>query len=195
MAYTILGLGNPEVEYRNTRHNAGAIVVDTISREISSSDWKNDSIKKSLISKGEIGGEKVILIKPQSFMNKSGVAIKDLVGLPKKIANLIVIHDDIDLPLGSLKIVFNRGSGGHKGVESIVRTLKSNSFVRIRVGVTPTTPGGKLKKPEHNKLVDFIVGEFKKPELLIINKISKTVYEAIEMLIEEGLNKAMTNFN
>lgn len=195
MGYIILGLGNPEAEYANTRHNVGMIIIDQFAKKNIGSDWKKDNNRNSLISKIEIDDEKVLLIKPQTFMNKSGASIKDLAGGPKKIEKLIVIQDDLDLPLGSMKIVFNRGSGGHKGIESIVRSIKSEAFVRVRVGICPTTPGGKLKKPDHNKLLDFIVGEFKKPELDEIKKVGKKVCEVLESIIKDGLQKTMTNFN
>ena len=195
MPFIILCLGNPESEYANTRHNVGMIVLDMFSKKNGASEWKKDEVRNALISKAEIDNEKVILLKPQTFMNKSGFTVKDLVGSPKKIEKLIVIQDDLDLPLGSIKIVFNRGSGGHKGIESIVRSIKSEAFVRVRVGICPTTPGGKLKKPDHTKMLDFIVGEFKKPELDEIKKVGKKVCEALEVLVSESREKAMTNFN
>ncbi|MFA6050602.1 MAG: aminoacyl-tRNA hydrolase [Candidatus Paceibacterota bacterium] len=195
MSYTILGLGNPGEEYEETRHNVGAIILDTFAKKIGAGEWKKDGVRNALVAKGEVGGEKVLLVKPQAFMNKSGVSVKDLSGSPKKLEKMIVIHDEIDLPLGTTKIVFDRGSGGHKGVESIVRAVKSNAFVRIRVGICPTTPSGKPKKPDHAKILDFIVGEIKKPEMDILKKVTKKVCEAIEVLITDGRQKAMTDFN
>ena len=195
MGYIIVGLGNPEKEYENTRHNVGMIVLDCLAKKINAVEWKKDNNRQSLVSKGDINDEKILLVKPQAFMNKSGVAVKDLANSPKKLEKLIVIHDDLDLPIGSMKIVFDRGSGGHKGVESIVRTVKSTGFVRVRIGICPTTPSGKLKKPDHSKLLDFIVGELKKPELDEIKKVAKHAILAIEVLVSEGRQKAMTEFN
>lgn len=195
MGYIIVGLGNPEKEYENTRHNAGMIILDQFAKKNEGSDWKKDNTRDALVSKVEVGDEKVLLVKPQTFMNKSGVSVKDLQGSPKKLEKLIVIQDDLDLPLGSMKIVFNRGSGGHKGIESIVRSVKSEAFVRVRVGICPTTPSGKLKKPDHTKMLNFIVGEFKKPELDIIKKVGKKVCEALEVMITESRERAMTEFN
>ncbi len=195
MGYVVCGLGNPGDEYKNTRHNVGMIIIDEFAKKNGGSDWKKDSVRNALISKVDLEGEKILLIKPQTFMNKSGISVKDLVQSPKKLEKLVVIQDDLDLPLGSTKIVFNRGSGGHKGIESIVRTVKSEAFVRVRVGICPTTPSGKLKKPDHKKILDFIVGEFKKPELDIIKKVGKKVCDALEMIINESREKAMTEFN
>lgn len=195
MSYIIVGLGNPEVEYENTRHNVGMIILDMLAKKKEGSEWKKDGVRNALVSKFDIDGEKIIAIKPQTFMNKSGISVKDLQGSPKKLEKLIVIQDDLDLPIGNMKIVFNRGSGGHKGIESIVRSVKSEAFVRVRVGICPTTPSGKLKKPDHLKMLDFIVGEFKKPELEIVKKVGKKVCEALEVIVTESLQKGMTEFN
>src|SRR3989344_1801574 len=142
MSYIILGLGNPGEEYKSTRHNSGATILDAFSKKIAKenggAEWKKDNNRQSLVAKVELGKEKILLVKPQAFMNKSGVAVKDFVGQKKKLEKLVVIHDDLDLPVGSMKIVFNRGSGGHKGVESIIRAVKSEAFTRIRIGICPT---------------------------------------------------------
>ncbi len=195
MSYIIVGLGNPEKEYLNTRHNVGMIIADLFVKKNGGSEWKKDNNRNALISKTDVNGEKTVVVKPQAFMNKSGISVKDLAGSPKKIEKLIVVQDDLDLPIGSMKIVFNRGSGGHKGIESIMRSVKSEAFIRIRVGICPTTPSGKLKKPDHTKMLDFIVGDFKKPEMDEIKKVGKKVCEAIEMIVTESRERAMTEFN
>lgn len=195
MSYIILGLGNPGEEYKSTRHNSGATVLDAFAKKIGAGEWQKDNNRQSLVAKGALGKEKVLLVKPQAFMNKSGVAVRDLAGAKKKLENLVVIHDDLDLPVGSMKIVFNRGSGGHKGVESVIRVVKSEAFTRIRIGICPTTPSGKPKKPDHKKLMDFIVEPFKKPEADAFKKIAKKACEALEVLITESRQKAMTDFN
>ncbi len=195
MSYTILGLGNPGTDYENTRHNAGMIILDAFAKKISAGEWKKDGVRNALVAKGDLDGEKVLLIKPQAFMNKSGVSVKDLAGTPKKIEKMIVIHDDLDLPLGTMKIVFDRGSGGHKGVESINRAVKSTAYARMRIGVCPTTPSGKLKKPDHKKVLDFIVGPIKGSEAQELKKVTKKAVEALEVLITESRQKAMTDFN
>ena len=213
MSYIILGLGNPGEEYKSTRHNSGATILDAFSKKIAKenggAEWKKDNNRQSLVAKarlpspagkanggqGDLDGEKILLVKPLAFMNKSGVAVKDLVGQKKKLEKLVVIHDDLDLPIGGMKIVFNRGSGGHKGVESIIRAVKSEAFTRIRIGICPTTPSGKLKKPDHKKLMDFIVEDFKKPEMEAFKKVAKKACEALETIISESRAKAMTEYN
>lgn len=193
--FYIVGLGNPGEEYKNTRHNVGMMAV---SRFIKDNDLNEPiSTKKfpAFITEGTFKKEKFMLMFPQTFMNKSGSTLKSLITGPKKAEQLVVIHDDLDLPVGKIKIIFNRGSGGHKGVESIVRTIKTEAFIRIRVGVCPTTPSGKLKKPDHKKILDFIVGEFKPAEMDVIKKTLKNVSEAIGTIITEGLSPAMNKFN
>ena len=109
---------------------------------------------------------------------------------------MVVIYDDLDMPLGKIKISFGRGSGGHKGIESIVRSIKTKDFIRIRVGIAPATPSGKIKKIKtEQKVIDFILGDFKKKETEILKKVFKKVNEALEVIIKEGRSNAMNEFN
>lgn len=194
--YYITALGNPGEEYKNTRHNVGRIALEEFFKRNGFSDWTLDKKLKALSSQGKIGKEKAFLIEPETFMNKSGLSLQSIITSKKKAENLIVIHDDLDLPMRKFKISFNKSSGGHRGVESIIKAIKTQSFTRIRVGISPSTPGGKLKKPKGEKEVaDFILGEFKKREMEILKKISKKVAEAIEMILTEGREKAMGEFN
>lgn len=173
----VVGLGNPGTEYEKTRHNAGFIVVDAIAKKI------DEKLK-------------VKFIKPDTFMNNSGRAVAPLVKTKKDLADLIVIYDDIDIALGKIKISFNRSSGGHNGVESIINHVKSQEFLRIRIGICPTTPTGKNKKPKgEDKVLKFLLSEFKKEELEELKKISKTIANAVEVIYTEGSQKAMTLFN
>lgn len=187
----VVGLGNPGKEYEHTRHNAGQIVLDfVLGKKI---DWKKSSGTKALYYKE---GQAEYL-KPLTFMNNSGHVVlyaKEKHKVPLK--NIIVIYDDIDLPLGKIKISFDKSSGGHNGLESIIKKLKSREFVRIRVGIAPKTPSGKIRKPVGEKAVlKFLLGEFKKSELETIKKLSKKIAEAIEMIFTEGHQKAMSIYN
>ena len=196
MNYIIVGLGNPGEEYKNTRHNTGRVMLEHFRKKNGFSDWASDKKLKALVSAGKIGKGKVILVLPEIFMNNSGKSVASLVKNKKDAERLIVIYDDIDLPLGTFKISFNRGSGGHKGIESIVKTLKTREFVRVRVGISPATPSGRLKKPSGEKVVhDFIIGNFKEKEGEVMKKLSKKVIEAIEMIFSAGHEKAMSEFN
>lgn len=192
----IVGLGNVGLEYEGTRHNAGRIILEKIAKANNFGDWKNDMKLKSFRSKGELSGEKVEFLLPNTFMNNSGVAVAQIIDNPKKLKNLVVVYDDMDLPVGSLKISFNRSSGGHNGLESIIKKVKSREFVRIRIGVCPVTPTGKFKKPKGEEAVlKFLLGVFKEDELKIVKNQSKKVTEIITMLSSEGKDKAMTLFN
>ncbi len=197
MSYIIAGLGNPGQEYENTRHNTGRIVLNYLYKKLPVkkffSDWREDKKLHTLISEGVFGKEKLTLLMPNNFMNNSGQSLKPLISSKKKAAELIVIHDDLDLPLGSFKISFNKGSGGHRGLESIIKNIKTQEFIRIRVGISPVTPSGKLKKPKGEKeVVDFIIKEFKPSELETIKKVSKKILEAVESIFTDGLFKAMS---
>lgn len=196
MTYIIVGLGNPGEEYENTRHNTGRIILEKIKKNFDLDEWDIDKKSGSQTSKGEIDGEKVLLMMPETFMNKSGGALKNLITNKKKAESLIVIHDDLDIPLGKSKMTFNRGSGGHRGVESIIRAIKTEGFIRIKVGISPATPSGKIKKPSGEEAVTkLILGKFKPAELDTLKKISKKVNLAIETLISHSLSKSMTEFN
>lgn len=162
---------------------------------------------------GNKGGVQIALVCPQTFMNKSGDALRQIKDLrfrikdkKKKIENLAVIHDDLDIPFGSYKISFDKSSGGHKGVESIIRALKTQAFVRVRVGISPFVKvrtkkrGGissfVLKKPKGNAAVQkHILGKFSADELAALKKLAKRLSEAIAMLVTEGREKAMSRYN
>lgn len=202
----IVGLGNPGKEYEKNRHNAGRIILQYIAKANDFSDWKNDMKLKALRSKGEIekparlnsrsGGEKFDFIIPETFMNNSGLAVAPLIDSKKKLEKLVVIYDDLDLPMGTLKISFNKSSGGHNGLESVIRKVKSQEFVRIRIGVSPATPTGKIKKPKGEaSVLKFLLGDFKEDELKTLKKLSKEISDIINMISAEGKDKAMTIYN
>ena len=130
-------------------------------------------------------------------MNNSGVsAAYEMKANKLKPAQVVVIYDDMDLPIGRIKISFNRSSGGHNGVESIIKHLKTQEFLRIRVGISPHTPGGKLKKPSGEKAVlDFLLKDFKDAEITELKKVSKKIKEALEVFMSDGKDKMMSLYN
>ncbi|MEI8337980.1 MAG: aminoacyl-tRNA hydrolase [bacterium] len=195
MSYVIVGLGNPGEEYKDTRHNTGRIVLTYAIKNFDFGEFKIDKKIQALSATGKIDGENVKAIMPETFMNKSGNSLKTLITSEKKAKTLVVIHDDLDLPIGSLRISFNRGAGGHRGVESIIRAIKTEKFIRIKIGISPMTPSGKIKKPKSEKVGDFILAKFKPEEMIELKKVSKKVGEAIETMIKEDVYKAMTEFN
>ncbi|MCX6713642.1 MAG: aminoacyl-tRNA hydrolase [Candidatus Vogelbacteria bacterium] len=197
--YLFVGLGNPGVEYEKSRHSVGRMIlqawVKTPGKEAEFSPWVLDKKINALSSKGEVDGTEVRLILPETFMNNSGKSVKPLITNLKKAHNLVVIHDDVDLPLGKMKICFDRGSGGHRGLESIIKAIKTREFIRVKVGVSPKTPSGKIKKPDSEKIVDFIIGNFKPAELEEFKKIIKKAKEALVVIAGEGYGRAMNEFN
>jgi peptidyl-tRNA hydrolase, PTH1 family len=197
MPFIIVGLGNPGEEYTNTRHNAGRIALEVFRKKNDLPEFEPIKKLNSLISEGKAGKERVTLLLPETFMNKSGNAVRPLITSAKKAEKeLIVIHDDLDLPLGRVKISFNKSSGGHRGVESIIKNIKTEAFTRVRVGISPANAKGVVKKPKGEDLVnDFIIAPFKPKELDEIKKAAKVVAEALELIIKEGREVAMGSTN
>ena len=196
MQYLIVGLGNPGEEYVATRHNAGRMVVEVFRKKNDFSEWKKDVALKALVSKGTFGKDKVTLLAPDNFMNVSGKSVAPLVKSAKEAERTIVVYDDLDLPLGAMKISFNRSSGGHKGLESIIKALKTRAFARLRIGVCPATPSGKLRKPKgEDAILDFIIGPFKKPEQEVMQKVTKKAADALALVLSEGREKATGEVN
>ena len=176
----VVGLGNPGKEYENTRHNTGRILVGILEKKL---DKENNQ-------------QKIKFLTPDTFMNNSGKAVAPLIKTKKDLKDLVVIYDDIDLPLGKIKISFNRSSGGHNGLGSVIKSLKSEEFLRIRIGISGATPKGVVKKPKGEKAVlNFLLGKFKKSELETIKKLSKKVAEAVEIIFTESKEKAMSLYN
>jgi peptidyl-tRNA hydrolase, PTH1 family len=203
--YIVVGLGNPGEEYEGTRHNVGMMVLDAFTKKTDFSLWEIDKVTKSVVSKGKVGKNKVLLLKPETFMNKSGEALSTLIKNKqlkietKKINNekvkalesLIVIHDDLDLPLGKIKISFNKNSGGHRGVESIIKTIKTTGFIRLRLGISSQNAKGKIKKPiGEDKVIDTILGKFKPAEIDLLKKTLKKGVLALELILTLGREKA-----
>ena len=185
----IVGLGNPGEKFNNTPHNLGFLVLDKFREKNNFPGFKLSKKLDSLISEEIFNGKKIILAKPQTFMNESGKAVKKIIANCKtQDTNLIVIHDDIDLSLETIKIIKNRGSAGHKGVESIIKEIGNNDFIRIRIGVILKT--GKLEKLE-----SFVLKRFNKEEKLIVDNIAQKATDIIYSLVKNGLEKTMNRYN
>jgi peptidyl-tRNA hydrolase, PTH1 family len=203
----IIGLGNPGTEYEGTRHNAGREAVLEFGKKMKFDEFELDKKSQALISSGKVGKTKVILALPETMMNLSGKAAGKLVKGPIKVKNaqgkavkafpdFILVHDDLDIPLGKAKFSWNKSSGGHKGVESVIKAVGTESFFRIRIGITPATAKGILKKPDHETINDnFIVAEFKDKEALELKKVIKKVVDCLEVAVGESVEKAMSEYN
>ena len=183
--YVIAGLGNPGKKYENTRHNMGFITVDQLAIK---HDIKVDKLKfKALVGEGRIADQKVLLVKPQTYMNLSGESIRQVMLFykldPEK---LIVIYDDIDIELGALRIRKFGSAGTHNGMKSVVYQLQSDRFPRIRIGI------GSQKKGD---LVDFVIGGFSKEEVPVLEETVTKAVSAIECILEEDVDIAMNRYN
>ena len=185
----IVGLGNPGKKFQKTRHNLGFRAVDKIVANFQFPIFNFQSIFNAQISKKTLENQKIILAKPQTFMNLSGKGANLLITFYKlPLDNLWIIHDDIDIPLGKIRIVKDRGAAGHRGIESIIRELKTKDFVRFRVGIQPKS--GKPKNIEK-----FVLQKFKKEEEKIVKKVINETIEVIDFSLKKGLEKAMNEFN
>ncbi|HRH24137.1 MAG TPA: aminoacyl-tRNA hydrolase [Candidatus Paceibacterota bacterium] len=196
MAFVIIGLGNTGKEYEKTRHNAGRMVVELIAKKHDFPAFVLNKTAKALVSNGVIDGEKVTLVLPETMMNLSGKSAMAFVKSPKAAKNLLVIQDELDLPLGTLKMVFDRGSGGHKGVESVMRAIKTKAFTRLRVGISGAGKKHQAKKPSgEEKVVKHVIGKFKPTEEAVLKKSIARAAEASRLFVTEGIEKATMEAN
>lgn len=202
MAFILVGLGNPGAEYENTRHNTGAIVLEVFRKTAGFPEWSEDKKRKALMSEGKVGKEKVTLIFPQTFMNTSGSSLRENKDLrfkiydkkKKEVSNLVVIHDDLDIPFGKYKISFNKSSGGHRGVESIIKAVKTQAFTRVRVGIA-SSQAAVRKSQDESAVEKTILGKFTPDQLAGLKKLAKRIAEGLVCLITESREKAMSRFN
>jgi PTH1 family peptidyl-tRNA hydrolase len=182
----IVGIGNKGKEYDGTRHNIGRTIVDAYADSISAEFSYNKTVD-ALVAKDS----DVTLILPETFVNKSGYSVGKIVKSKKAAEMLLVVRDDLDMPLGTMKMTFGRGSGGHKGVESIARAIKTKDFAQLKIGISPSTPKGKLKKVSgEEKVAKFVLARFAPSDQTVLKKVSKKAQEAIRMFVEEGVEKA-----
>ena len=184
--YYIVGLGNPGLQYENTRHNVGFLTIDYLAKKY---DIKVKKLKfKSLYGQGEISGQKIMLIKPQTYMNNSGEAIRDLKNFYKfEDDKLIVILDDIDIDFGKIRIKKKGSAGTHNGMKSIIYQIQDDKFPRIKIAVG--------KKPEYMDLANFVLSGFTEKEAEVIREEIKLAADSIETMIESSIDMSMNKFN
>ena len=200
----IVGLGNPGIKYEKTRHNIGFMVVEQFLKDfetVDKTEWVDEKKFKSDIAmlnwQPRHGKEeKVILVKPKTYVNNSGLAVQLLTSYYKLLTNDIwIVHDDIDLPLGSMKIRFGGASAGHHGVESIIEKLGTDKFWRFRMGTGERNSKSEYRNSKLKNVEDFVLGEFRGGERGKVKHLIKRGVGAIEMGLEEGLEAAMNRFN
>lgn len=181
----IVGLGNPGREYENTRHNIGFMILDDYARRYNIKDFKNKF--NGSYAKVYRNGEYFILLKPLSYMNLSGTVVKKFASFFKiKPEDILVIHDDLDLPVGKIKVKFKGSSGGHNGIKNIIENLKTEIFPHFKIGID---------KDENILYKDYVVGKFSKKDLDKINKIYLFSSDVIDDFLDSDIEKVMSKYN
>ena len=184
--YLIAGLGNPTREYEKTRHNVGFEAIDILADKAGTT--VTEKKHKALYGKGYIGGQKVILAKPQTYMNLSGESIWEIADFYKiEPENIIILCDDINLSEGQLRIRLKGSAGGHNGLKNIISHLGTQEFPRIRIGVG--------EKPRGMDLADYVLGRFPKEQQAVMEEAYRDAAEAACMMIEDGADAAMNHYN
>ncbi len=186
LPYLVVGLGNPGREYRDTRHNIGFMVIDQLCKEMGVSMTRVQS--KALVAVGKLEGQKVILAKPQTFMNLSGQAVGGLMRFYKMpLDQVMVAHDDLDLPLGTLRLRPGGGSAGQKGMESIIQQLGTQNFARLRMGIG--RPPGQMEPAA------YVLQHFTRAEQDVVGLVLDRAVAAVRTFVREGLDAAMNQYN
>lgn len=182
----IAGLGNPGTEYAQTKHNVGFMLVDALAERLNASAWKEDFF--SAITEVRIGGEKVFLVKPLTYMNNSGEALGSMLSYYKMDADdLVVVHDDMDIPAGTVRIRKKGGSGGHNGIKSILAHVGSEDFVRVRIGVG--------RPPAGWTVVHHVLAPFSSEDVPLIREAITYLLPAVECIVTDGVDLAMNKYN
>lgn len=192
--YYIVGLGNPGEKYTNTRHNVGFQALAYIVERATLPQFVESGQHSGEISRATLFGHEVTLLRPSTFMNNSGSAVKKLVQKGEE-QQLIVIYDDVDLPPGTVKVSFNRGSGGHNGISSIIKEIDTRAFVRIRIGIAKRGFFGGVVRPKGEKLSSHVLGKLQKREEGEYQKAYETVCEVVQVIMQDGVDAAMQKYN
>lgn len=192
----VIGLGNPGAEYVGTRHNVGRMVLEYVMQQYHFSSLVQVHKYASAYAEGTICSKEVDILFPETFMNASGTAVKKVLADKKPATpQLIVVYDDIDIPLGEIKISYGRGSGGHNGINSIVHAIGTKDFTRIRVGIAPKTLLGAVKRPKGARMSHFVLGRFSAREQKMLEAVSQRVAVAVRLIVTDGVEKAMNELH
>jgi len=185
----IIGLGNPGDQYKNTRHNAGFMAVDHLVKAFGFDNFMKAEKFKSFVTEGLVSGEKVILAKPQTFMNLSGQSAQLLQNYYKvEPTDVLVIYDDVEIPLGSLRVRSGGTSGGHNGISSILKELATLEIPRIRIGIKP-------EKPFRGALEDYVLGSLTKMEETALSEVFETLPKMVESIVSGEIEAVMNAYN
>ncbi len=192
---TIVGLGNPGSEYRDTRHNVGWMVLSALIEQYGLPACVQSSRYTALISEGVIEGIPVSVLLPTGYMNNSGVSVARYLKEKGDTNQFIVVHDDVDLLFGDIRISYDRGAGGHNGVQSIINTCATKQFARIRVGVAQKNIFGVVRRPTGEDLSSFVLEKFKKNEVEALSAVFAKVDTALRLILTKGVEQAMQECN
>ena len=185
-AKLIIGIGNPDEQYQNTRHNVGFMFLDYLAQKLKADDFELEKKLDSLVSKTKLEKTPAILVKPQTYVNKTGSAAAKLKNFYKvKPEDTIVIQDDLDIPFGNTKLSFGKNSGGHKGIESIMKALKTKNFYRLRIGLGIKTLQKARQQSDKNR--DEFVRNY------VLSKFSKSESEKLKEIFKETYDKLLSN--
>ena len=185
----IVGLGNPGSKYATTRHNAGFMAMDCLASDFNFEPFKESSKHTALISEGQISGEKVALVKPLAFMNRSGRSVRSLVQFYKlDLDEVLVVYDDVAIDSGKMRLRPNGSAAGHNGIKSLIQELGTQEFSRLRMGIKPLTPFS-------GELSDYVLGRFSEEELVLLQENLDRVPRAVALWVEEGIEGAMNGVN
>ena len=191
----IVALGNPGSEYEHSRHNVAWLIMHLIITKQHLPTLIHSAQYNAEISEGVWAGKDIAILFPMTFMNKSGLSVKKYCKKFEEGQTLVVVHDDIDVPFGSIKISHDRGAGGHNGVRSIMQTCDTTAFTRIRIGIAHVNILGMTHRPTGEKLSAYVLGDFKPAELRKLNDIAEKVERALTLLIEKSVTEAMQVVN
>lgn len=183
--FLIIGLGNPGDKYKDTKHNVGFFVIDKIAESLGVTVEKKQA--RSLVESTSWEGKKILLVKPQTYMNLSGEAIRELINYYDNIENFIVIYDDKDLDIGQLRFRRDGSAGGHNGIKSIINNLNSSNFERLKVGIG--------KPPAQVPVKNFVLQRFSKEERQVIDESVDRAVEGVKVWLNEDISVAMNHFN
>jgi peptidyl-tRNA hydrolase, PTH1 family len=183
--FLVVGLGNPGPKYKNTRHNLGFMAADVLAERIDASSWKEKF--SAHVARGTISGDSVTLIKPQTFMNLSGRSVVRAMQFYNiEMQDIIVIHDELDLDYGTVRLKKGGGCAGHKGLLSIKQETGNTDFLRVRMGIG---------RPQHGSGADFVLGSFRGDEAMFLDDFVRKGADAVQAIIEQGIDKVMNTFN
>ena len=194
--FYILGLGNPGEKYDGTRHNVGRDILKTLQAEGGFSEWEKNKNAEALFARGALANTPVELFLPETFMNQSGKTARYLTEKAgATVDSLVVVHDEVDLPLGEIKVSVGRGAGGNNGVESVIQAV-GKDFVRLRIGVARRSFWtGKTERPSGSVMSRYVLGKFTRGEQAKLAEVANRVREALGLIVEQGIEKAMNEYN